>query len=81
MKKLMINGIPYLWKPLQFTNPDKTLGKLIIVAFPEHDPDAEPIFLIDNNGENPFGGYSFATWVPTKDVVFNDPKEGQEVTW
>ena len=81
MRKMTINGIPYLWKPLSFTNPDATRGFDVVVAFPENGPDATPLFLIDNNGLNPFGHMSYAQWVPTKDVHFEDHKEGQPTSW
>ena len=81
MRKMTINGIPYLWKPLSFTNPDKTVGISIIVAYPDNEPDAKPLYLVDNNGTDPFGGFSYAQWVPTKDVHFEDTTEGQPTTW
>ena len=81
MRKMNINGVPYLWKPLSFANPTGTVGISIIVAYPENQPLADPIFLIDNNGTDPFGGFSYATWVPTKNVHFQDAKEGEKVTW
>ena len=81
MKKMTINGVPYLWKPLSFTSPDAMRGISIIVAFPENEPDAAPLFLIDNNGTNPFGHMSYAQWVPTNDVHFEDSKEGQQTSW
>ena len=80
MRKLMINGIPYLWKPLSFTNPNARVGISIIVAFPENEPDADPLFLIDNNGTNPFGHTSYAQWVPTMAVHFEDAGE-RPTTW
>ena len=80
MRKMMINGIPYLWKPLSFTSPDAMRGISVMAAFPENEPDAAPLFLIDNNGTNPFGHVSYAVWVPTNDVHFEDASE-RPTTW
>jgi hypothetical protein len=78
---MMINGVRYLWASLSFSNPDKTTGGSIMVAYPEHDPKASPVFLIDNNGENPFASISYANWLPAPSVHFVDPVKGQPVTW
>jgi hypothetical protein len=55
-------------------------GISVMVAFPENEPDAAPLFLIDNNGTNPFGHVSYAVWVPTNDVHFEDASE-RPTTW
>jgi hypothetical protein len=80
MRKMTINGVPHLWKPLSFTNPEATVGISIIVAFPENMPNAYPIFLIDNNGTNSLGSMSYAVWIPTTSVHFSDA-DGQQTTW
>ena len=80
MNKMTINGIPYLWRSLSYTSPNGNSGGYLVVAYPENDPGAPPIFLIDNNGTVPFGGMSWANWIPTNDVTFEEPN-GRKVTW
>ncbi len=80
MRKMIINGITCLWTNLSWSNPDNTVGCSIMVAYPENDPRAAPIFLIDNNGENLLGGFSHAVWMPTQSVQFVEPG-GLPVTW
>lgn len=80
MRKMFINGVPYLWKPLSFKSPDgKTISE-ITVAYPELCP-GEPMFLIDNNGENPFGAFSVAHWIPVQGIEFRNPGNDEKVTW
>jgi hypothetical protein len=78
---MMISGIPHLWKPLSFTSPDGKRGMAIMVAFPENDLSADPVYLIDNNGTDPFGDFGHAVWAPTMLVSFRNPIEGEKVTW
>lgn len=72
MRKMYIKGVAYTCKPLSFLNPTGTVGSELIVAWPDHDPEARPLFLIDNNGTNPFEEFSYASWVPAPGVQFKD---------
>ena len=81
MRKMIIGGVPHLWKPLSFTSPDGLTGVSVIVAYPENEPTASPVFLIDNNGTDPFGRMGHAMWLPTNEVHFQDAGEGEKVTW
>jgi hypothetical protein len=80
MRKMIINGVPYLWTPLSFTSPDGNTGVSIIVAYPENEPDARPLYLIDNNGTDPFAQMSYAVWLPAFGVKFEDANN-RPVTW
>jgi hypothetical protein len=80
MRKMVINGVPYLVKVLLWNHPDNTGSSSILVCYPQGEPDAAPLFLIDNNGTNPFAEFSFANWLPAPGVHFEDPA-GRPVTW
>ena len=77
MRKLIIRGIAYLCKPLSYEQPNQKAGGALIIAYPEHDHSAEPLFLVDNNGLNPFAEYSYAVWMPAQHVKFVDPDDRQ----
>jgi hypothetical protein len=81
MRKLMINNVPYVWRSLSYQHPDGNSGGEIIIAFPENEPDATPLFLIDNNGTDPFASFGYANWMPAFGVHFRDLKEGEPVSW
>jgi hypothetical protein len=80
MRKMLINGNPYLWMTLSYEQPDGMAGGSLMVAYPENEPDA-PLFLIEDNGTNPLAGFSYANWLPAHGVSFVDRAAEEPVTW